>query len=123
MSKNEILKRISIITNEIYQKDFLKVVVGNSFAKAAITGTFRRASHHSITKKVSAIEIVHGTQILQSSHQTCSIKKVVLKNFAIFTGITPVLVFLINKVAGLKACNGIKKDSSIGVFRGILRNF
>ena len=32
-------------------------------------------------------------------------KIVVLKNFAIFTGKTPVLESLFNKIAGLKACN------------------
>ena len=37
----------------------------------------------------------------RSSHQRYSIKKAVLKNFRIFTG---------NKVAGLKACNFIKKS-------------
>ena len=31
------LKQIDIITNESYQYDFLKVVVWNSFAKAAIS--------------------------------------------------------------------------------------
>ena len=46
-------------------KDFLEEIVQNSFAKAAITGAFGRASHHSITEKVSKIEIVHSTQILQ----------------------------------------------------------
>ena len=33
----------------------------------------------------------------------------VLKNFAMFTGKTPVLESLFNKYAGLKACNFIKK--------------
>ena len=36
-------------------------------------------------------------------------KKAVLKNFAIFTRKTAVLEFLFNKVAGLHACNFIKK--------------
>ena len=49
------------VTNKTF-----KVVVWNSFAKAAIIGAFRRASHLSITKKVSKTKIVHGTQILQS---------------------------------------------------------
>ena len=34
--------------------------------KATISGAFRRASHHSIIKKVIKIETVHNTKILQS---------------------------------------------------------
>ena len=45
----------------------LKVIVSSRFAKAVMTGAFRRASHHSINKKVSKIEIVYGMQILQSA--------------------------------------------------------
>ena len=67
MSKNEVLKQIGIITNESYQWDFLKANISNSFAKAAITGVFRRTSHLNVTKKVSKIEIVHGTQIFQTA--------------------------------------------------------
>ena len=55
------------MNSEIYQLDFLKEIVWNRFAKAAITGAFARASHHSINKKVSKTEIVHSTQILQSA--------------------------------------------------------
>ena len=55
---------------KVIKEDFLIVVVWNSFAKTAITGTFRRASRLSITKKVSKIEIVCGTQILQSAVKT-----------------------------------------------------
>ena len=32
MSKTEVLKSISVSTNEIYQQDFLKVVAWNRFA-------------------------------------------------------------------------------------------
>ena len=46
-------------TNEIYHK--------TCFAKAAITGAFHRASHHSINKKVRKIEIVHCAQIPQNT--------------------------------------------------------
>ena len=42
------------------------------------------------------------------SHQKCSIKKDVLKNFAIFTRAS-MLESLFNKVAGSKACSFIKK--------------
>ena len=44
-----------------------------------------------------------------SSHQRCSVKKGVLKTFANFTGKKAVLESLFNKVAGLQACNFIKK--------------
>ena len=47
-------------------KDFLKVVAWNHFAKAAITGTFRRATYDSTTKKVSKIKIFHSSQFLSS---------------------------------------------------------
>ena len=60
------LKEISISTNDIYQYDLLKEVVWNHFAKAAITGAFHSAFHHSI-KKVSKIEIVHSEQIPQNT--------------------------------------------------------
>ena len=52
---------------------------------------------HAVTKK---------SLMGRSSHQRCSVKIAVLKNCAIFT---PVLESYINKVAGLKACNFIKK--------------
>ena len=52
------LKQIGISTNEIYQslKDSLKEDVWNCFRKAAMAGAFRRATHHSITKKVSKLQ-------------------------------------------------------------------
>ena len=56
------LKQIAINTNKSYQKRLSE----SSYLKAAITGAFRRAYHLSITKKVSKIVIVLGTQILQS---------------------------------------------------------
>ena len=56
------LKQIAINTNKSYQKRLSE----SSYLKAAITGAFRRACHLSITKKVSKIVIVLGTQILQS---------------------------------------------------------
>ena len=43
-----------------------------------------------------------------SSHQRCSMKKAVLKNFAIFTGIQ-LSEYLFDKVVGLQACNFIRK--------------
>ena len=45
------LKQIGISANEISQQDLKKEVIWNCFAKAAITGAFHRASHHSVTKK------------------------------------------------------------------------
>ena len=41
----------------------------------------------------------------------CSVKKAVLKNFANFTEKTSVLQSLSNKVAGLRDCNCIKKET------------
>ena len=44
----------------------------------------------------------------QWSHQRCFVRKDVLKTFAIFAG-KLVLAAVLNKVAGLKTCNFIKK--------------
>ena len=69
--------------------------------KAVITGPAKTlASYRSFPEKVGKIEVAHSTQFLQrlvkiwylncpkyrSSPQRCSFKKVVFKNFAIFTG-------------------------------------
>ena len=43
-------------------------------------------------------------------------KRGVLKNFTIFIGKHLCWGILFNKVAGLKACNFIKRDSDTGVF-------
>ena len=45
----------------------------------------------------------------RSSHQMCSIEKAVLKNFAIYTGKTPVLESSFNRLVGFKTCNFLKK--------------
>ena len=45
-----------------------------------------------------------------------------LKNFVIFTGKTPVLESLFNKVAGLKAYNFIKKELEHRCFPIIFKN-
>ena len=45
---------------------------------------------------------------IRSNHQRCSVKKVLLKIWQISEE-TPVLESLFNRVAGLKACNFIKK--------------
>ena len=45
----------------------------------------------------------------RSSHQMCSIEKAVLKNFAIYTGKTPVLESSFNRLVGFKTCNFHKK--------------
>ena len=47
--------------------------------------------------------------ISRSSHQMCSVKKGVLKNFANVTGKNPVLESLFDKVPCLQACNFILK--------------
>ena len=57
MSKAEIVTPIGASANEIYQYEFLKVLVWNRFAKAAMTGAFCRASHHSINKKVKLLKL------------------------------------------------------------------
>ena len=51
----------------------------------------------------------------RSSHQRCSVKKSVLKNFAKFTGKHLRQSFFFNKVAGA-ACNFIKKETLTQVF-------
>ena len=43
VNKNEMLKQISINTNEIYQYDILEVAVLNRFTKGAITNSYRKA--------------------------------------------------------------------------------
>ena len=45
----------------------------------------------------------------KSTNRRCSLKKGVLKYFAKFPRKTPVLESLFNKIAGLAACNFIKK--------------
>ena len=45
----------------------------------------------------------------KSTNRRCSLKKGVLKYFAKFPRKTPVLESLFNKIAGLEACNFIKK--------------
>ena len=51
------------------------------------------------------------------------LKKVVLTNFVIFTGEHLCWSLLFNKIAGVQACNFVKKDFNTGVFLWILRNF
>ena len=58
----------------------------------------------------------------RSRHQSCSIKKAVLKNFPIFTR-KPTMESLFNRVVGQKTCNCIKRDSNKGIFLWILRTF
>ena len=67
----------------------------------------------------------------RSSLRRCSVRKGVLKNFAIFAGEHLCLsLFLINKVAGLKAnllkrrlATLLKRNSNTDIFLWILRNF
>ena len=53
---------------------------------------------------------------LRSSHLRCSIKKAVLKYFAIFTGKHLCLEPVFDKVAGFQGRNFIERDSNIGAF-------
>ena len=55
--------------------------------------------------------------ILRSSHQRCSVKKGVLRNFAKFTWKHLCQSLFFNKVAG-GACNFIKKETLAQVFSG-----
>ena len=48
-------------------------------------------------------------EIVRSSHWRCSVKKVLLKNFAKSTGKSPVLSIFFNKVAGLRSATLLKK--------------
>ena len=59
--------------------------------------------------------IHHQQSPPRSSHQRCSLKKSVLKNFAKFTGKHLRLSLFFNKVAGA-ACNFIKKETLTQVF-------
>ena len=52
----------------------------------------------------------------RSSHRRCSFKKAVISNFELFTGKKLVLQSIFNKVAGLKACNFVKKETQTPVF-------
>ena len=58
---------------------------------------------------------VKANKITRSSHQRCSLKKAVLKNFAIFKGNTLVGVSF-NKVLGLKTWNFVKEKTLPQVF-------
>ena len=54
----------------------------------------------------------------RSSHRRCSVRKVVLRNFAKFTGKHLYQSLFLNKAAGLRpeACNFIKKETLAQVF-------
>ena len=59
--------------------------------------------------------------IFRSSHQRCSVKKGVFRNFAKFVGKHLCQSLFFNKVADLRLYQ--KRDSGIGAFLWILRNF
>ena len=58
----------------------------------------------------------------RSSHQRCSIKKAVLKNFAIFTGKHLCRSLFLIKSQDWRPTALLKRDSSTGVFLWILQN-
>ena len=62
---------------------------------------------------------VTANWLCRSKHQTCSMKKDVLRNFTKFTGKQLCQSIFFNKVAGA----AWKRDSGTGVFLWILRNF
>ena len=106
--------------------------------KAVITGAAKSlASYHSLLEKVGKIEVAHSTQFLQrlvkiwylncpkyrSSPQRCSFKKVVFKNFAIFTGKRLCWSLLLINLQAWRPETLFKNDSNTGVNLWILRNF
>ena len=66
--------QIAPSTNKIHEEDSLAALSHST--KGAMIGTFRRASHHSINKKVSKIEINLSTQTLQSAEVRLKLSKV-----------------------------------------------
>ena len=67
-------------------------------------------------KKTGNLKIVLEFLVtFRSSHQRCSVKKGVLRNFTKFTGKHLCQSLLFNKVAGA-ACNFIKKETLAQVF-------
>ena len=59
----------------------------------------------------------------RSSHQRCSIKKGILRNFTKCTGKHLSQSLSFNKVAGLRSTTLLKKNSGTGIFLWILWNF
>ena len=68
-------------------------------------------------------EISKFCKKLRSSHQKCSIKKAVLKNFTIFTGKYLYWSLFLIKSQDWRPTTLLKGDSNTGVFLLILRNF
>ena len=64
---------------------------------------------------------IYNSLCKQSLELHC--KKNVTENLRSFTWIKPVLEFLFNKVAGLRACNFTEKDSNVSVSCEIFKNF
>ena len=56
------------------------------------------------------------TATIRSSHQRCSMKKGVLRNFAKFTGKHLCQSLIFNDIAGLRPATLLKRDSGTGVF-------
>ena len=54
--------------------------------------------------------------ICRSSHQRCSVRKGILRNFAKFTGKHLCQSLFLNKVVGLRPTTLLKRDSGTGVF-------
>ena len=68
-----------------------------------------------VTKIKLRTKIKKHNQLYRSSHQRCSLRKGVLRNFAKFTGKHLCQSLFFNKVAGA-ACNFIKKETLTQVF-------
>ena len=58
----------------------------------------------------------------RSTNQRCSMKKAVLKNFAIFTGKSLCLSLYLIKLQAFRSATLLKRDFNTGVFLWILRN-
>ena len=68
-------------------------------------------------------KVWNDSTLSRSSHRRCFVRKVVLRNFAKFTGKHLRQSLFFNKVAGLWPTTLFKKDSGTDVFLWILQNF
>ena len=62
-------------------------------------------------------------KISRSSHRRCSLKKAVLKNFALFRGKYLSWSLFLIMLQAMRPAPLLKRDSNTGVFLRILRNF
>ena len=90
---------------------------------------FRSSTYHLLSKGIRRWETEFWLQIkkhlikLRSSHQRCSVKKVVLKNFAVFTGKHLCSSLFLMKMQAWRPAMSLKWDTNTCVFLWKLRNF